>query len=165
MDSTLLLMKSVLMHDDNHRSALGMSESTNRSDLDGSKLVVVNAGDVNYTVGCGDDTNIVTCNAAICATINQRSASRTSMVVGRDAIGAVADLRKTVILVGVTEEYREEKDNTCKQSEAWPKWRIVTRRYQRFGLNVVEDRCLPGLCYPVASHRGVAHLLPILKAP
>jgi hypothetical protein len=83
-----------------------MSERTDRSNLDGGELVVVYAGDINYTVGCGDDANIIACNSTIGTTINQRSTSRASMIVGRDAIGAVADLRETVILVGVAKKYR-----------------------------------------------------------
>jgi hypothetical protein len=51
INSALLLMEDVLMHDDNHRSALGVSESSNSSNLDGRELMVIDASDVNNTVG------------------------------------------------------------------------------------------------------------------
>jgi hypothetical protein len=47
----LLLVEGILVHDDNHRSTLRVSESTSSSNLDGCELMDIDASDIYNSVG------------------------------------------------------------------------------------------------------------------
>jgi hypothetical protein len=87
MDRTLLLMEGILMHDEDDRSALRLSDRSNCTNLDQSQLVIINASDINNSIRDGNDANVTASNSTIGSAIDESASNHLGMIMSRDASG------------------------------------------------------------------------------
>jgi hypothetical protein len=66
---------SILVHYGDHVTSLGLDDGTNSSDGDINNLMIVDALNIDLPAGAVNDANIVACDTAICAAINEGSPS------------------------------------------------------------------------------------------
>jgi hypothetical protein len=85
MDRTLLLMKGILMYDEDDWSTLRLSDRSDCTNLDQSQLVIINAGDINNSIRDQNNANVIASNSAISSAIDESALNRLGMIMSRDA--------------------------------------------------------------------------------
>jgi hypothetical protein len=82
MDRTLLLMKGILMYDEDDWSTLRLSDRSDCTNLDQSQLVIINASDINNSIR--DQNNDIASDSPISSAIDEGTSNRLGMIMSRD---------------------------------------------------------------------------------
>jgi hypothetical protein len=85
MDRMLLLMKGILMHDEDDWSMLRLSDRSDCTNLDQSQLVIINAGDINNSIRDRNNANVIASDSAVSSTIDESASNRLGMIMSRNA--------------------------------------------------------------------------------
>ena len=83
MDSLSFTSVGILVHNGNDFTTLCFDDCTSCNNGNVNNLVVINTLHINLATSAIDDTDILTSNASVCATINKGSCSTLSMARGR----------------------------------------------------------------------------------
>ena len=72
MDGMTITNQCVLVHNSNDRPTVGVNNTANGTNINISKLVIVDTTNVNCSVGFEQDTDVTTSETTVCTAINER---------------------------------------------------------------------------------------------